>query len=169
MRPTVVSEGTPNHGEHCHMLVYSTNVTRLDMSQYHHYTFKQQLSLGKEKHDSSDNTTLHHSVVYVALTWCYWKWNRLYCGVNNSVLNRRQVNRTPGQLPGPKVRDPPFPLSENNQPSSFRYFSSVLFSLGFSRPFKTSGVVQFSPLTLSHWWAQMSRSLILNSLEPIGA
>ncbi|GFT61599.1 uncharacterized protein TNCV_34511 [Trichonephila clavipes] len=43
--------------------------------------------------------------------------------------------RIPRQHHGPKLRDPPFPLSENDQPSSFRSFFS---------PFKTSGAVHFS-------------------------
>ncbi|GFT90900.1 uncharacterized protein TNCV_2830171 [Trichonephila clavipes] len=47
--------------------------------------------------------------------------------------------------------------------SLFSFFLAPLF--GFTRPFKISGADHFSPLTLSHWWAHMSRSLILNSLE----
>ncbi|GFU24340.1 uncharacterized protein TNCV_942341 [Trichonephila clavipes] len=82
-------------------------------------------------------------------------------------------SQTPRQHHGPKLRDPPFPLSENDQPSSFRsFFSFLSFSSLFSVSldfFKTSGAVHFPPLTLSHWWAHISRSLNLNLLEPIGA
>ncbi|GFX24921.1 uncharacterized protein TNCV_1278571 [Trichonephila clavipes] len=78
----------------------------------------------------------------------------------------------PGQHHGTKPRDshlrflkPPALIFS----SSFFVFLVLLppFSR-FFLPFKTSGAVHFSPLTFSHWWAHMSRSLNLNSLEPIG-
>ncbi|GFW43062.1 hypothetical protein TNCV_1474571 [Trichonephila clavipes] len=67
----------------------------------------------------------------------------------------------------PKLRDPSF-SAFRKRPALVFFRSFFLPSFGFCRPFKTSGTVH-PPLTLSHWWAQMSRSLILNSLEPIGA
>ncbi|GFX19748.1 hypothetical protein TNCV_2076551 [Trichonephila clavipes] len=54
------------------------------------------------------------------------------------------------------------PLSENDQLSFFDLFPPLL---DFTNLFKTSGEVHFPPLTLYHWWAHMSRSLILRSLE----
>ncbi|GFU70410.1 uncharacterized protein TNCV_3442271 [Trichonephila clavipes] len=87
-------------------------------------------------------------------------------------MGRLGPDQTPGQHPGPKLRDPPF-SAFRKRPAlvffeiflflSFLSFSSPLF--GFTRPLKTLGAVHFPPLTLSHWWALMSRSLILNSLE----
>ncbi|GFV31576.1 hypothetical protein TNCV_3380011 [Trichonephila clavipes] len=66
------------------------------------------------------------------------------------------------------------PLPKTTSPCLFElffFFSLVLLFLlvyPFFQPFKTSGAVHFSPLTSSHWWAHMSRSFNLNSLEPIG-
>ncbi|GFW79266.1 hypothetical protein TNCV_2476731 [Trichonephila clavipes] len=62
------------------------------------------------------------------------------------------------------------PLPKTTSPCLFFSFPrslSFLFSR-FFQPFKTSGAVHFSHLTSSHWWAHMSRSFNLNSLEPIG-
>ncbi|GFW28718.1 uncharacterized protein TNCV_3714331 [Trichonephila clavipes] len=47
-------------------------------------------------------------------------------------------SRTPGQHPGPKLRYPPFPLSENDQPSSFRSFLSFFSPFAQGSPFLPS-------------------------------
>ncbi|GFX69833.1 hypothetical protein TNCV_4391881 [Trichonephila clavipes] len=49
----------------------------------------------------------------------------------------------------------------------FKLFLSFSFPSGFPDLLKLQGQSISPPLTLSHWWAQMSPSLTLNLLEPI--
>ncbi|PRD27573.1 UNVERIFIED_CONTAM: hypothetical protein NCL1_34998 [Trichonephila clavipes] len=66
------------------------------------------------------------------------------------------ASRTHRQHYDPKLRYPP---KKKPNPRLFRSISFVIFPfLPFFQPFKTSGAVHSSPLTLSHWWAYVSRS-----------
>ncbi|GFT26913.1 uncharacterized protein TNCV_4674801 [Trichonephila clavipes] len=66
------------------------------------------------------------------------------------------VDWTHRQHYDPKLRYLP---KKKPSPRLFRSISFVIFPfLPFLQPFKTSGAVHSSPLTLSHWWAYVSQS-----------
>ncbi|UYV66093.1 hypothetical protein LAZ67_4000196 [Cordylochernes scorpioides] len=73
----------------CHTVGRSTIAAGLDLSPRRRHTRTRRLSLDKQKRDSSENTTLCHSVIHVDLARHHSKRWRLFGGVNGSLLSGR--------------------------------------------------------------------------------
>ncbi|UYV66059.1 hypothetical protein LAZ67_3006306 [Cordylochernes scorpioides] len=73
----------------CRTVGRSTIATGLDLSPRRRHTRTRRLSLDKQKRDSSENTTLCHSVIHVDLARHHSKRWRLFGGVNGSLLSGR--------------------------------------------------------------------------------
>ena len=77
----------------CRAVWRSTVAAGLGLSLRRRQTRIRRLSLLKQKRDSSENTTLCHSVVQLALSRHHCKRRRLCCWVNGSLLNGRHECR----------------------------------------------------------------------------
>ncbi|UYV73326.1 ABCC1 [Cordylochernes scorpioides] len=73
----------------CRTVGRSTIAAGLDLSPRRRHTRTRRLSLDKQKRDSSENTTLCHSVIHVDLARHHSKRWRLFGGVNGSLLSGR--------------------------------------------------------------------------------
>ncbi|UYV79402.1 hypothetical protein LAZ67_17002480 [Cordylochernes scorpioides] len=73
----------------CRTVGRSTIAAGLDLSQRRRHTRTRRLSLDKQKRDSSENTTLCHSVIHVDLARHHSKRWRLFGGVNCSLHSGR--------------------------------------------------------------------------------
>ena len=71
----------------CCSVGHSTVTAGLYLSPRRRHKHMRRLSLNKQKRDSSENTTIRHSVIHIALVRHHSKCLRLCCGVNSSLHN----------------------------------------------------------------------------------